>query len=82
MNSVSNPKFRFIYRFSGENGKSLALHPPDIKPVLYVHACVVHVGCDGSSHAGPRSGHVHLVRYCRLWHSVHLHEELRRAEST
>ena len=25
MNSVSNPKFRFIYRFSGENGKSLAL---------------------------------------------------------
>ena len=24
-NSVSNPKFRFVYRFSGEHGKSLAL---------------------------------------------------------
>ena len=25
-NSVSNSKFQFIYRFSGENGKSLALY--------------------------------------------------------
>ena len=23
--SISNPKFRFVYQFSGENGKSLAL---------------------------------------------------------
>ena len=25
-NSISNPKFRFVYWFSGENGTSLALH--------------------------------------------------------